>query len=355
MIAVREARPEDGPALAALLLANPLRAGTAFVLDRSPDFFALLGLRGRFRTFVATLGGRIVGTASAIWHEALDGSDTVRTGEIADLRVAEEVRGGRAAALLLGAVRDALEAEGTEWAVCLIGDRNEAAVRLVSGGAGLPALEPLERWASVHYIALRTFLRRRRSHTRVRGATPGDATALATLIATATPRARLAPHRQFDWPDESGAHRGWIAEDHRGRPVAGLVVWDGNAVRRIRIAGYRPADLPLRIGVGIAAGLGLATPLPRLGGVLSMWASRSLCTLPEGVGAVPDLVGAALAQAAGARINVVQINVGERDPVLRALPGFPHSTYWSTLYGRRLRGAAMRTGAEHFHADLARV
>ena len=353
MITVREAHPEDGPDLIALFLTNPLRAGTSFVLDRGPDFFALLGLRGCHRTFVATAGGRIVGTASAVWHEALDGAATVRVGEIADLRVAEEARGGRAAVLLLGVVRDALVAGGAEWAVCLIGDRNAPAVRLVSGGAGLPALEPLERWASVHYVAHRLAVPGRRSGVREAG--PDDSGILESLRA-ATPAARLAPPGFSEWPDPTGAHRGWIAEDRGGRPVAGLVTWDGNAVRRIRIAGYRLADLPLRAGVAVAARCGLACPLPGGGGVLTMWASRWLGARREAVAAVPDLVRAALALAARSRINVVQINVGERDPVLRALPRLPRSTYWSTLYGRRLTGGPLeRTAADRFHADLARV
>src|SRR6185437_4977109 len=73
MISVREATPEDGRALIDFLRMTPLSAGTEFVLDRSPDFSALLRLRGTSRTFLAVSHERLAGTVTALWHDARDG------------------------------------------------------------------------------------------------------------------------------------------------------------------------------------------------------------------------------------------------------------------------------------------
>lgn len=356
MIRIREARADEGPLLADLFLRNPLRADTEFILDRSPDFFALLRARGAFRTFVAEAGGRLVGTATALWRDGRDGAAIVRVGEIADLRVVRAARGGRAAALLLSAVRDTLEAAGVAWVVCLIGEGNRNALGLVSGGAGLPALEPLGRHASVHYVVIRVRIAPRPSGITVRAVGPDDADALRAFLEATTHGERLAPLHQVAWPDPTAAHRAWIARGARGEALGALVVWDGNALRRIRIARYRLADLPLRLGVGVAAAVGAAVPLPHEGGVLRMWASRAMAVRDAQRGVAGELIRVALTDAAAAGINVVQINVPERDRLLGVLPMLPRSTYWSTLYGRCLKGSGpVAKPAERFHADLALV
>jgi hypothetical protein len=355
MIRIREARTDEGPALADLFLQNPLRANTEFILDRSPDFFALLRLRGAFRTFVAESDGHFVGTATALWREGRDGAAVVRVGEVADLRVVRAARGGRAAALLLGAVREALEAAGVAWIVCLIGDANRDALGLVRGGAGLPPLAPLARHASVHYVVIRARIAPRPRGITVQAASPGDAGSLRALLETTTHDERLAPLDPFAWPDPTGVHRAWIARDAPGDALGALVVWDGNALRRIRIARYSLADLPLRLCVGVAAAVGAAVPLPGEGGVLKMWASRAMAVVGARADFAGELVRVALADAAVAGIHVVQINVPERDPLRGHLPMLPRSTYWSTLYGWCRSGYGPASHSENFHADLALV
>ena len=66
---VREATAEDWPTVAEFFLSTPLESGTVFVLDRRPDFGALPGLRGVFRTFLAFEGERLAGTVTALWQK----------------------------------------------------------------------------------------------------------------------------------------------------------------------------------------------------------------------------------------------------------------------------------------------
>jgi hypothetical protein len=351
----------DGDALASLFLEAPVEAGTAFVFDRRPDFFALLRMRGESRTFVAMDGARVVGAATALWHDARDGVQVVRVGEVADLRVAHSARGGRAAWRLLGAVREAFESAGVGWVSCLIGDRNESVVPLVHARAGFPRLVPLSRYASVHYVAWRTPAPSRERGVRVRAARPGDRAALRELFAASRGAPRWAPLDGPAWPDCERPSIAWLAESGdatSGARVEGaLLLWDADAVRRLRVVRYGGADLLLRAATAIASPLGLAARLPAPGGVVAMWCSRALAAREARPGVVRALVRTALRTATEAGCHVVQMNMEARDPLLAMLPAYPRSTYWSTLYGAPFGPMARAAPArgEVFYADVALV
>jgi len=358
VIRVRLASDADGPALLDLFGRTPLEAGTSFVLDRSPDFGALPRLRGEHRTFLALDEDGVVGTASALWHDVEDAGRTVRVGEIADLRVDRRIRGGRAAAYLLAAVGNIFAERSVDWVTCLIGDHNRAARTLTEGKAGLPPLARLTRYASVHFVAWGIPAVSRRRGLEIRAAGPEDGVVLSSLIEAAAARRRFVPRPLLAWPDPLGSHRAWIAFAH-GVPVGALLAWDPDSVRRIRVVSYRPADLPLRTAVAVASALGLAAPLPVPGGVLRLLATRWLAA-PGQPDVAAALVRAAMRAAAKDGMNVVQVNLDESDPALRALPASPRSTYWSTLYGRPLRDTdACPPGVfpkpSVFHTDVALV
>jgi hypothetical protein len=354
-VEIVEAGPADGPRLAAFLLENPVGAGTDFVLDRSPDFNALLGLRGRFRTFCACEGNHLVGTATALWDERTDEGVSVRVGELVDLRVASASRGGRTARHLLAAALRAFEEADVQWLCALIGDDNRAATSLVDGKAGFPRLAPLTRYVSVHLIAARIPFPTG-GRVEVRSATTEDAHVIRETSARAHRGQRLTPTRPFEWPDSSGRHRAWLASGVDGEVIGGLVVWDGFDVRRVRVMRYAGADHVLRLVTGGLARLRLATPLPPPGGALRMWASRALWNDHGHAAVTRGLVAASLRAACLSGVHVVQLNFPEGDPLLGHLPPYPRSSFRSTIHGARRDG---RHGHEApsaaFFSDLALV
>jgi len=361
MMFVREASAHDGRLLIDFLRATPLQAGTEFVLDRSPDFSALLRLRGSSRTFLAFARERLAGTVTALWHDAREGTGQVRVGEVVDLRVAEWAHGTPATARLLGAAREAFAAANVQWATCVIGDRNCAAMSLVRGAAGLPRLEPLSRYASVHYVVCRTLVPpppRAGGRFTVRSASAIDAADLEALVEETSAHRRFAPLQPLRWPDTTGRHRAWIARDAGGAPAAALIVWDGFDLRRIRVVRYRGADRTLRIASVLASRCGLATALPPEGGALRLWASRWLPVRDGRRDAARALIRAALRDALAEHVHVVQMNLAADDPLLSALPRHPRSTYWSTLYGCELvcRSAEVLTAERGpYYLELALV
>ena len=353
---LREATAADWPQIADFFLATPLQSGTSFVLDRRPDFGALPALRGQFRTFMVFQGQRLVGTATALWHVARDGQDTTLLGEVIDLRVAPCARGGRAISHLLHVVYAVFVAERVDWIVCLIGKHNRAAISTVAGRVGLPRLEFLEDFASVHFIAARIPRVFAASGITVRAAEASDASVLIELCAESCAMQRFAPSESLEWPHPTGRYRAWLAFKPDGTPCGALVMWDGEPVRRLRIVRYSAADLPLRIAVGVAARLGMANPLPAPNEVFGLWASSVIAVRQDDGHTLHALLDAALAAAVAAGQNVLQINLSAQDPLLRRLPPYPRSTYWSSLYGyQRDPGLISRHPSKRHHADLARV
>jgi hypothetical protein len=355
---IREAGPDDGPTLVRFFLETPMRAGTEFVFDRSPDFGALLRLRGRHRTFVALSGQTIAGSITALWHEGYDGDRTLRVGEIIDLRVATWARGGTLTARLLAAARDAFSSERTDWVVCLIGENNRDALGLVAGKAGFPPMRPLARYASAHFPAFRLPAAAKRGGVHVRTAGPQDAELLMGLAEELDARRPFRPPHPFPWPDPTGQHQGWIAVSAEGRPLGALITWDGMSVRRIRVVRYSVADQLFRVAMAVAARVGAAQALPAPGGPIRLWASRWFGVVESNARAARMLVRTALRAASLAGQHVLQVNLAEDDPLCRTLPALPHSVYSTIVYACPIGAGGEATllddGAMCF-ADLALV
>lgn len=352
-----EANDDDGPELADFVLDTPVGAGTDFVLDRSPDFTALLKLRGTSRTFCARQGDRLLGIATALWDERTDRDMTVRVGEFVDLRVTRIARGGPAARALLFAVLGAFDDVGIDWLTAVIGDGNRAATGLVRGKAGLPRLRSLTHYRSVHMVALRT-PRVMDGRIEVREATEADAAILQRAAGRVHRPLRLAPVTPFEWPDPTARHRAWIADHPSREPLGVLMIWDGFDVRRIRVARYHGTDRLLRRITLALEPLGLSAALPPPGGAVRMWGSRVFWNRTGAPAVTRALVNASLRAAAAAGVHVVQFNLMEEDPLLAQLPPYPRSSFGSTLFGApRERGHAMDASApaSAFHADLAMI
>jgi hypothetical protein len=341
-LTLREATASDNEALCDLLVKVGIASGTAFSLDRNPDFFALLRCRGESRTFVVeTRERRVVGVVSVLWHLAHSGPGAVgeacRVGEIVDLRVAPECRYTRATFLLLEAACAALAEAQATWLTCLIGAKNHLAAALTHSGQRVPRLRPLTTYASVHYPTWQGFAK---PHASVR-ALASEAAAATAAEATGGRDALVPVGLPLTFASERALGeietRGWVIE--RGsRPLAGLVLSDLSAVRRVRVNRYAPSDWPLLGVTSVLAGLGRATALPGPGGALKIWATR--CVWAENAQQLARLIRAAMRVAGEHGVHVLQVNVAESSPVAKLLPRGPRSTFYSTLFGERVVASA---------------
>jgi ribosomal protein S18 acetylase RimI-like enzyme len=354
-VIVREASSADGPALVRLFLETPLVAGTSFVIDRAPDFFASIRPQTRAQTFVAEDTGRLVGVVTGTWRTVSDQGRQVKVGEIVDLRVAANARRSGVAHELLTRIKSVCEAAEVDWATCLIADRNAAVAGLVRGTGALPAFEPVDRWVSVHFIAWRVPRTGRSARVRVRRGTSADRPIVEGMQKDLMRDWRLRESHEA-MPEDPAEYHTWIAESATGEPRGALVLRDGARSRRIRVAKYGAGDAVLRAAVGVAARMGVATALPREGDVLRLWSSTWLGATCADPTVVRALLIAALHEAARERIHVVQINLSERDPIHAVLPRLPGSRFHSTLFALRRRTSSAPIGpAEICDVDIARL
>ena len=111
---VRDAGPDDGPALVALAEACPMRGDVGLCVDRAPDFFALNRLEGdRWRVGVVDgADGAAVGCVAVAEREAWLNGVARTVLYVGDLKVHPAHRGGGAADALEEWVRAACEQWG---------------------------------------------------------------------------------------------------------------------------------------------------------------------------------------------------------------------------------------------------
>jgi len=93
MIFVRLATSEDNQQLLELTAATEMSGKTSLRIDRKPNFFALLNMRGQSTVFVAEHENRIVGSLSISLQQVFINKEVVPVYYIGDFKVAKSHRG----------------------------------------------------------------------------------------------------------------------------------------------------------------------------------------------------------------------------------------------------------------------
>jgi hypothetical protein len=71
MIKIREALPSDNEGLLQLTSVTPMKGQISIRIDRNPDFFRLLSMRGQSKTLIAEQSGTLAGCFSVSNIETL--------------------------------------------------------------------------------------------------------------------------------------------------------------------------------------------------------------------------------------------------------------------------------------------
>lgn len=150
-IQIREASSEDNLALIELTQQSPMQGIISLRIDRNPDFFGLLGLRGANTVFVATQNDQIIGSFSdSIKKVWLNGKEST-VHYLADLKILPAFRGGSAAVKLVKAMNAYLNDQEGDICYCTISKGNDKVLPLFQGRLGIPAFESLGEF-SVYQI-----------------------------------------------------------------------------------------------------------------------------------------------------------------------------------------------------------
>jgi predicted N-acetyltransferase YhbS len=113
-IEIREVGETDNEALLALTRSTPMAGSISLRIDRDPDFFALLRLRGEEKVFVAVQGCEVIGCISAALRTAYISGVPETVAYVGDMKVHPRFSGTRVALRLIQTLEAHLRSVGID-------------------------------------------------------------------------------------------------------------------------------------------------------------------------------------------------------------------------------------------------
>jgi predicted N-acetyltransferase YhbS len=153
MITIRLASESDNADLRALGRETPMTGAVSLRIDREPDFFELLRLRGGGATFVASDKGRVIGCVSATFRDVYVDGSPQRLAYLGDLRVSPIFGGSRAAFELIRSVAGFVKDSGVDIGFCVVASGNERMLSLLATDRpGMPRMEGVGEFIVSHIL-----------------------------------------------------------------------------------------------------------------------------------------------------------------------------------------------------------
>ena len=125
MNTIREANRADNQALLELTALTPMEGRISLRIDRFPDFFSLLGLRGESKVLVAEKNRRIIAAIAASCQEVYVNNKEETVHYIADLRVHPEYHRKGIGARLAIEILHRIRKEGHDLVFCTAAEGND--------------------------------------------------------------------------------------------------------------------------------------------------------------------------------------------------------------------------------------
>ena len=193
---IREADEADNEGLLSLTRITPMDGAISLRIDREPDFFALLRLRGKSKVFVAARGRQIIGCISVALRTAYISGVPETIAYIGDMKVHPSFTGSRVAARLIKALEADMRVAGIDTGFCVAADGNHRVMPLLEGRLGMPRWVPLGRFL-VSGLVPSPFKRYTKRYL-IGAAEPADLPAIATLLDRFHRSRQFAPQLQED-------------------------------------------------------------------------------------------------------------------------------------------------------------
>lgn len=332
-VVIREAVEGDNETLLALTRSTPMAGSISLRIDRDPDFFALLRLRGEGKVYVAVRGREVIGCISAALRTAYVSGVPETVAYVGDMKVHPRFSGTRIALRLIQTLEAHLRSVGIDLCFSVVADGNQRVMPLFEGRLGIP------RWASlgrflVDELIPSPFLGRSRQHC-IESAEAADLPAITMLLDRFQRSRQFAPQlskddlaRTLSGQREEPFSKMLVARN-RGSIVATLSLHDTREVKRNVVidasASLRCALALLRIAAAPLSGF----RVPRIGEPLRVLYARFVAC-EEGHGqALQALVAMARAEAFRRRFTFLVIGLHEQDPLRSLVQGIPRFTFSS--------------------------
>jgi ribosomal protein S18 acetylase RimI-like enzyme len=369
MCTIRPATAADNHQLLELTRLTPMPGSIGLRIDRGPDFFRLLTLRGEGSVFVAEEGERLLGCIAVSRRRVWVAGEVQTLWYVGDLKVHPDHRGQGIAGGVVGAGFEYIVDQGVDLLLCVVAAGNRRVVSFLEGRYQVP---PFRRVASLNVLQILAsrgriggFFRGQRKDAAVRPfsqagsgrpgvapacaggyhvriATPEDAATLAALHGEMARRYQLAPELTAgEWEDliamDPTICQVLVAEAD-GAVQAATCLLDGQWAKQ-----HVVVSLPRTISLvaGLLRPLGALSPafrLPRTGETISMLFLRHLVVRDYQVAGLRALVQASRRRAHEMGYPVVVYGLHPDDPHRAAFRGMPRFSMGSELFLTSVQG-----------------
>jgi predicted N-acetyltransferase YhbS len=337
---IREANEADNEGLLALTRATPMAGTIGLRIDRDPDFFALLRMRGHSIVYVALRGGEVIGCISAALRTSYIAGAPETAAYVGDMKVHPRFSGSRIAIRLIRRLETHLRSAGIDLCFSLVAEGNQRAMPLFEGRLGIP------RWVSMGKFVVKELLPSPfEAHSdayRIKAAEPKDLTAVTELMDHFHRSRQFGPRVMEEEIAQTlclrGEHpfsRTFVARDDR-HTVATLSVLDTAPVKRnILLSAPRSA----RVGVALLRLLAAPFPgfcVPKIGDPLRLLTVRYFACEDGHEEALRLLVRRARREAFRKRFTFLVFGLHESDPLRSLVRGMPGFTFSSLAFATSL-------------------
>ncbi len=141
MITYRLATKEDNQQLIGLTASTGMMGETALRIDRKPDFFSLLAMRGETKVFVAVDNGTIIGSLCVTLQQVYVGGQILPLQYIGDFKVAAAYRNKGIGLQLCNNMADYVIAVGADLAFLNVSKGNTRPISFFKNRRGIPDFE----------------------------------------------------------------------------------------------------------------------------------------------------------------------------------------------------------------------
>jgi len=357
-IQVRQATTDDNDGLIELTRATPMPGAISLRIDRDPDFFALLRMRGEALVYVAICDGRLIGSISGTIHVAYVCGMAERVAYVGDLKVHPEFTGRRLSVRLIAALQTHLKSRGIDLTYNLVAKGNRRVAQFCATKHVSRAVSLMGEFI-VDEIIPSPFPKRSTKYC-IAEAKREELPELAMLVDCVRRKRTFGRQvtaddlrQTFDAAAKTGCAKILVARE-AGIIKATLTVENIERVKR---------NVLISVPTLLAASLtflrfaAIAIPnvnVPRVGGPLAMLYVRYMACADGYEDALSPLVAEARAEAFRRGSSFLSLGLHESDPYRAAVSGLPRFSFRSMAVSNsiftshRVRGFALVAPYEDF-------
>jgi GNAT superfamily N-acetyltransferase len=357
-IQIRQATAADNDALIELTRATPMPGAISLRIDRDPDFFALLRMRGEALVYVAICDGRLIGSISGTIHMAYVYGIAERVAYVGDLKVHPEFTGRRLSVRLISALQIQLKSRGVDLTYNLVAKGNYRVSQFCATKHVSRAVALMGEFIVDEIIP--SPFRRRSTKYRIAEAKREDLPEIVKLIDCVRSKrmfGRLVTaddlRQTFDAAAKTGCAKILVARE-AGIIKATLTVENIEKVKRNVLISVPPL---LRVSLPLLRFAAIALPnvnVPKVGGPIEMLCARYLACADGCEDALPPLLAEARVETFRRGSSFLSLGLHESDPYRAAVARLPRFSFRSMAVSNsiftsdRVRDLALAVPYEDF-------